>query len=218
LQSELANMEKTHDLVTIGELTKKNVLQVTRGVEVGKLAYGSGTIPFIRTSDIANWELKIDPKHGVSEEIYSRYPESKKVKEKDILMVKDGTYLIGTTGIITKYDTKILFQSHIYRVRVKKPDQISPFLLLAILNSPIVKKQIRAKQFSQGIIDTIGDRIKEIILPVPKDSGTQKEIQEKIEEIVSKRAELKHEAREVSVKVQGKKALSPEDRILVDLI
>ncbi len=34
------------------------------------MAYGTGTIPFIRTSDISNWEIKADFKHGVSEEIY----------------------------------------------------------------------------------------------------------------------------------------------------
>jgi hypothetical protein len=38
-------------------------------------------------------------------------------------------------------------------------------LLLAILNSLIVKKQIKSKQFTQNIIDTIGNRILEIILP-----------------------------------------------------
>lgn len=33
------------------------------------MAYGTGNIPFIRTSDISNWEIKADFKHGVSEEI-----------------------------------------------------------------------------------------------------------------------------------------------------
>jgi type I restriction enzyme M protein len=41
--------------------------------EIGKMSYGTGNIQFIRTSDISNWELKADPKQGVSEEIYETF-------------------------------------------------------------------------------------------------------------------------------------------------
>ena len=44
--------------------------QRSTGIEIGKMAYGTGDIPFIRTSDISNWELKNDPKQNISEEIY----------------------------------------------------------------------------------------------------------------------------------------------------
>ena len=39
-----------------------------------------------------------------------------------ILMVRDGTYLVGISCLLTKYDTKILFQSHIFRLRIIKPE------------------------------------------------------------------------------------------------
>jgi type I restriction enzyme M protein len=45
-------------------------LSISTGDEVGKLAYGTGPVPFIRASDLANWEIKTDPKHGVSRDIY----------------------------------------------------------------------------------------------------------------------------------------------------
>ena len=218
ISSELEALQRTHALIKLEDLVKNKVLSVATGVEVGKLAYGTGNIPFVRTSDIANWEIKIDPKHGVSEDIYTQYSNSKKVKENDILLVRDGTYLIGTTAVVTKYDTKILFQSHICRLRIEKPDELSPFLLLAVLNAPIVKKQIRAKQFTLGIIDTLGKRLFELILPIPKDPRVRKDIIRKTREIVSMRAELRHKVREVSVQVQGRDSISPKDRILAELI
>jgi type I restriction enzyme M protein len=98
-----------------------------------------------------------------------------------------------------------------------KPKEMSPFLLLAVLNCPIVKKQIRSKQFTQDIIDTLGRRIHELILPIPKEFEVRKDIIKKTERIVSLRAELRQLAREVSVQVQGRDSLSPEDRILVGL-
>src|SRR5690606_26173418 len=106
---------------------------------------------FIRTSDISNWEVKLDPKHGVSEDIYQQFAKKQDVREGDILMVKDGTYLIGTCAYISKYDTKIIYQSHLYKIRVLDKDFISSYLLLAALSSNPVRAQIQSKRFTQDI-------------------------------------------------------------------
>ncbi|MGQ4809970.1 hypothetical protein NKDENANG_03413 [Candidatus Entotheonellaceae bacterium PAL068K] len=82
---------------------------INTGHEVGKLAYGTGPIPFIRTSDIANWEIKLDPKHAVSTEIYEGFKDRQDVQAGDILMVRDGTYLVGTCAIVSKADTAIVY-------------------------------------------------------------------------------------------------------------
>jgi len=202
--SELEDLKATHDLISVEQLVKDKVLAISTGVEIGRLSYGTGIVPFVRTSDMSNWELKVDPKHGVDERIYIKYRSKADVKEHDILMVRDGTYLVGTTCMITKYDTKILFQSHIYRLRVLKPDLLSPFLLLATLSSSIVKKQIKAKQFTQDIIDTLGNRIMELILPIPKDEKLKEKIISQTKKIIEERAELRQKARQISIEVTGK--------------
>jgi type I restriction enzyme M protein len=200
----LKQLGPTHDLVSIGQLVKDKVLTVSTGVEIGRLAYGTGTIPFVRTSDISNWELKVDPKHGVDEENYREYSSRADVKEHDILMVRDGTYLVGTVCMITKHDTKILFQSHICRLRVLKPNVLSPFLLLVALNSPIVRKQIRAKQFTQNIIDSLGNRIMELIIPIPKDTKLGEFLTTEARKIIEERADLRERARQISAQLTGK--------------
>ncbi len=190
----LSTIKETHEIVKFGDLVDEGVLQVKTGNEVGKLAYGTGDIPFVRTSDISSWEIKIDPKHGVSEETYDQLAKKQDVKENDLLMVKDGTYLIGTCAIVTNYDTKIVYQSHLYKIRVLDPDRISPFLLLAILSSEPVQKQIKSKRFTQDIIDSLGSRIYELMLPIPKD----KKLRSKIENTVKKAIYDRVEARELS--------------------
>ncbi|TON78636.1 hypothetical protein, partial [Vibrio parahaemolyticus] len=65
------------------ELHDKGIIEISTGDEVGKLAYGTGNIPFVRTSDISNWEVKLDPKHGVSEEIFQKYAKRQDVQEGD---------------------------------------------------------------------------------------------------------------------------------------
>ena len=191
---ELNDLSKTHNIFSIGSLIKDGVLSFSTGNEVGKLAYGTGKIPFVRTSDISNWEIKIDPKQGVSEEIYKSLAKKQDVKEGDILMVKDGTYLIGTCGYVSKYDEKIVFQSHLYKIRVLKKDIISPFLLLALLASDPVQKQIKTKRFTLDIIDTLGKRVNELLLPIPK----SKKNQNRIDNMVKKSIEDRIEARELA--------------------
>ncbi|MCE2507167.1 MAG: N-6 DNA methylase [Nitrosopumilaceae archaeon] len=200
--AELNKMKKTHNLVSIKELVENNTLALSTGVEIGKMSYGTGEIPFIRTSDISNWEIKIDPKHGVNEDIYNEYVTKCDLQENDILLVRDGTYLIGTCALITKNDLKSLFQSHIYKIRVLNKKKLSPFLLLALFASPIVQRQIRAKQFTQDIIDTLGSRLNELILPIPKDSEFTKIMTAQTKSIIQKRTQLRKIASEIPIKIQ----------------
>jgi type I restriction enzyme M protein len=203
IDAELRRLESTHNVVSFGSLLKREVLSVETGVEIGKMAYGTGRIPFIRTSDISNWEIKADFKHGVSPEIYESYKTRVDVQAGDILMVRDGTYLIGTTAIVTESDVPMLFQSHIYRIRADKPDVLSPWLLLACLNSPIVRRQIRAKQFTQDIIDTLGKRLYEILLPIPKASEFRKQIADETRRVIETRVQLRNRAKEIALAVEG---------------
>ncbi|MCP4353270.1 MAG: N-6 DNA methylase [Desulfobacterales bacterium] len=194
LSRKLTTLKKTHDLLIFGEQVEQGVLSISSGHEVGKLAYGTGHIPFIRTSEIANWEIKLDPKHGLSEAIYEDYKEKQDVQENDILMVRDGTYLIGTCGIVTNLDTKIVYQSHIYKIRSNNPEILHPFLLLAVLTSPIVKEQIFSKRFTQDIIDTLGGRINELALPIPKDEKIKNDVIENVRSVLNH----KNQARELT--------------------
>lgn len=211
LERDVKALAETHDLVSVGDLVARKILSITTGDEIGKMAYGTGSIPFIRTSDISNWELKADPKHGVSEDIYLAYKHRQDVQPYDILVVRDGTYLIGTSAMVTEQDTKILFQSHIYKIRVLRPSELDPFLLLAALNAPVVKRQIRAKQFTQDIIDTLGKRINEVILPFPKDRALRDSIARDVREIVLGRVALRTKAKQISLAVEGLKELVEED-------
>jgi type I restriction enzyme M protein len=214
IKSDLLTLGESHELVTVGELVERGVLApIATGHEVGKLAYGTGDIPFIRTSDLANWELKIDPKQGVSREIARPIAAKQGVKPYDILMVRDGTYLVGTSAMLTQDDTDLIFQSHLYRIRVKKAEALSPFLLLALLNTSLVKRQIRSKQFTQDIIDTLGQRVLELVLALPKDPKVRDEIIARTGIIVESRARLRRDAREVVRMALGSAEVAEKDAL-----
>jgi type I restriction enzyme M protein len=105
----------------------------------------------------------------------------------------------------------MLFQSHIIRIRVASESTLDPWLLFACLNSPIVKRQIKARQFTQDIIDTLGKRFTELVLPIPLDSQTRKRIAEETRDVILKRIELRNRARQIALEVEGLSNLRDED-------
>jgi type I restriction enzyme M protein len=201
--SELSSLNNTHDFIKVGDLVSSGLLEITTGDEIGKLAYGTGIIPFVRTSDISTWEVKVDPKHGVSEDIYQKYARKQDVQEGDILMVRDGSYLIGTCAYITKYDTKIVYQSHLYKLRITDSEKLSPYLLLAALSSTPVQQQVKAKRFTQDIIDSLGNRIYELVLPIPKDKATCDRVTGMVKQAIQDRVEARELARRACVELIG---------------
>ena len=201
VKKELFALKKSHETIRLGSLVEQGIIEIKTGDEVGKMAYGTGSIPFVRTSDISNWEIKTDPKHGVSEEVFGRYSRKQNVQPGDILMVKDGTYLIGTCALITKYDTRIVYQSHLYKIRVIDRSFIDPHLLLAILSSEPVQNQIKSKRFTQDIIDSLGKRIHELILPIPRDIGTRNKVSAIVEKSINDRIEARELARQAKIDV-----------------
>ena len=185
---ELDLLADDYEMVNFGDLLRDGVVSMSIGDEVGKLAYGTGAIPFVRTSDLSNWEIKADPKHGLSRELYERLKHKQDVRVGDLLMVKDGTYLIGTCAIVTEADLEMVYQSHIYKIRVEKmSDSMNPYLLLALLSCKSVQKQIKSKQFTQDIIDSLGQRIRELVLPVPRHVPLIHSITSEVEEAVALR-------------------------------
>ena len=186
------------ELVTIGKLVESKKLRISKGHEVGSAAYGTGDIPFIRTSDIANMEITHDPTFGVSEAVYNEYSKRQDLHAFDILFINDGRYRIGQVCMLTEFDTRIVIQSHFRVLRSLDHDFLDPMLLMYLLRHPVVRLQIEAKTFIQSTIATIGARIREVVLPIPKDMGAMKPTIDRMRHIITERARLRDEARELS--------------------
>nr|WP_319373877.1 N-6 DNA methylase [uncultured Methanobacterium sp.] len=193
LENELEKYEKSGEFTvkSFGELQDEGIIKIMRGNEIGSENYGTGPIPFIRTSEVANWEIIADPTHCVHEDIYDLYKNKQEIKPEDILIVNDGTYLMGRSAMITDIDTKIIIQSHFKKITVLKKDKLSPHLLLALIGLEIVQRQIESKSFRQGTISTLGNRILEVKIPIPRTKKEQKKISNVIERIITKKREGK---------------------------
>jgi hypothetical protein len=111
---------------------------------------------------------------------------------------------VGISCILTEKDTKILYCGGLYKLRIEKPEKIDPYLLLALLNAPIVRRQMRAKQFTRDIIDTLGKRLFEVLLPIPKDPELAARIAKETRSVIDTRAKLRDRTKEIALEVEGR--------------
>ncbi|HCO94811.1 MAG TPA: N-6 DNA methylase [Phycisphaerales bacterium] len=154
------------ETVLFRELVKDELLLVRKGNEVGADAYGSGNIPFVRTSDINNWEISLNPTNGVSKEIFNQYRDSQELKPHDILLVVDGRYRIGRTAMLHDDDCLCIIQSHFRILTLSSSDIFTPYEFLYILSRPEVLIEIRNLVFIQSTLGSIGKRLGELTLPL----------------------------------------------------
>ena len=176
---------------TLADLEKEKIIKISRGNEVGSENYGTGEIPFVRTSEVANWEITADCTHCLSEDVYLQYKSKQNIEKEDILVVNDGTYLMGRTAMVTDADLKIVIQSHLRRIKILNKEALSPYLLLALLGLEIVQKQIESKSFRQGTISTLGSRLTEVKIPIPIDENIKEEIILNVKSIIDNKENAK---------------------------
>ena len=129
----LKEIKKHWQTVPLGEIST-----VKKGDEVGSDNYNKyldkkdSDIPFIRTSDIVNYEVDQFSDFYIPEEIHKELKQD--INSNDILFTKDGK--IGMSAIITKND-KAIIASGIARLRLKSEAQkfnITPEYLFIVLS------------------------------------------------------------------------------------
>lgn len=210
VEKPLKKLENNQNILlySVKDLVMKNIIftsksgYLPRGDEIGSNVYGLGDIPFIRTSDINNWEVNLDSHKKTSKEVFELYRNRQNIETGDIILVKDGgPNLIGNTAYITELDTEIIIQSHIFQIKVlPNQEHIDSFLVLYLLNLDIVQKQIQAITFVQGTIATIGNRLMEVLLPLPKDMNKRVEISNVIRDIIKEKVEIRKKMLSLSMK------------------
>lgn len=183
---------------TIGELVSAGLLTIRKGNEVGSDTYGSGDIPFVRTSDITNFEVSADPTKSVSEEVYERFRQQQRLEPGDVLMVVDGRYRIGATALLTENNCRCVVQSHFRIIGTPDRTDLGPYELLLALNLPSVRMRIRDLVFIQSTLGTLGKRLLELEIPILRGNGPWSQRLKQFENALRSRDRLLAEIRTMS--------------------
>lgn len=179
------------------------IASLKKGDEVGSDSYigyldkREGDVPFIRTSDIVNYEIDSYPDFYIPEEIYHEL--SQDFKEGDIIFTKDGK--IGMTGMLTKND-KAIISSGFVGLRIndeaKRLGLTQEYLFLALTIKEIGIYESRRRTVVASTIPHLREeRIKELEIPILDKNTIQN-----ITEMVKRAFTLKNEKKSLLVSVR----------------
>lgn len=196
-------IKKKWKTVSLGEIAT-----VKNGDEVGSDKYNKyldqkdSDIPFIRTSDLVNYEVDQFPDYYIPEEIYQELKQD--IKFGDVLFTKDGK--IGMTGMITKND-KVIIASGISSLRLKteaKKYNLTPeylFLLLSLKETGLYPS-IRRTVIASTLPHLREERLKEFEIPI-LDKNSIDEITKLVKEAFELKDEKKKLIKEVRKEIDG---------------
>ncbi|MFP2515366.1 restriction endonuclease subunit S [Buttiauxella agrestis] len=149
------------DVIRLGDLTTKIGSGSTpRG---GQNSYVSSGIPFLRSQNIWNDELKLDDVVFISSEVHSQM-EGTQVKGNDILLNITGASL-GRCTIFPERIGEANVNQHVTIIRLIEQGMVS-FLHLAII-SPVIQKIIWGRQVGMAIEGLSKKTLELFEIPVP---------------------------------------------------
>lgn len=184
-------------------ITVSEISDLKKGDEVGSDTYigylekRKSDVPFVRTSDIVNYEIDQYPDFFIPEEIYNELRQG--FQNGDVLFTKDGK--IGMVGMITEHD-KAIISSGFVGLRLNKKAQehgVTPeylFLTLSIKEIGIYASK-RRTVVASTIPHLREERLKEIEIPI-----LDKETITKITDLVKQAFELKGEKKRLISEVR----------------
>ncbi len=149
---------------------------------------GMGDIPYIRVSDIVNWEMYRNPVTGIPENVYlEKLGKKRTPKEGDIIFVRRGSYRIGTVAMASPRDERVLLTTELLTLRVINMANkygLTPFYLLGLLSSQLVQDQIDDYVFVDTTLPTIYERWKNLVLPVHTDPKEIAHVSKQVEQVI----------------------------------
>ena len=168
---ETISKEKELSLISIEQLMAENIISTFDGHGSPKSEYkGMGETPYIRVKDIVNWEIYKDPTALIPEEVaLNMKSDVKELFEEDVVYVKRGSYRIGSSAMVSPFDTDVVLTREILVLRVSKLENkynLDPYYLIYLLNHPLVAMQTKNKVFIETTLPNIGHRWKEVYLPI----------------------------------------------------
>jgi len=185
-QNTLKEMKKKFETIKLCEIPA----DISKGDEVGSENYkgylekADTDVPFIRTSDIVNYEIDNYPDFYISQDIYNELNQD--LRPGNILFTKDGK--IGLSAMLTDND-KCILASGIATLRITKG--FSPYYVFTVLSTQITLYQALQRTVTAATIPHLRpDRLIQIEIPIlPEDK--QKEISKLVKEAFNLKNERK---------------------------
>jgi type I restriction enzyme M protein len=173
------------DLVSLGQLQKEGVIQVSYGHgSPSPQFHGTGTIPYIKVIHLKNWRINEDPNYFVPQSIaeefwgfHHKQPKDSRIEPWDLLTPTRASKNIGHFVMTLPWQTNLVLTKEIMVLRVQQNSKgITPFLLQGVFSLRQVIDQYESLVLMQTNREDLGDRWKEVLIPIPRKSENRQTI------------------------------------------
>lgn len=160
------------DGISIGELVDKNAITVLSGHGSPGNDQRSGTIPYIKVSDIRGLRVNVNPTNLVPESVARRYWGGKAsgINAWDLITPNRASSNIGEFAIILPGEEQVVITKEVFIFRASSNAEkyfLDPFYMLWALSLKEVREQWRRITLMQTNREDCGDRYREVLLPKP---------------------------------------------------
>ncbi|MGE0129523.1 MAG: hypothetical protein AB7U82_15710 [Blastocatellales bacterium] len=131
--------------ITIGELSNAEIISIRGGHGSPGNDQRSGSIPYIKVSDIRALRINVNPTNLVSESVARRFWRGGEsgLRAWDVVTPNRASNNIGEFAIILPGEEQIVFTKEVFIFRVIQNDLYDPFYLLWALSLQAVRDQWR---------------------------------------------------------------------------
>ena len=190
-KKQIENLQKDAELInckliSMQQLIDENIIEFYKGHGAPPSEFkGMGDVFYVRAGDIMNWDIYKNPTSAVPYDVYKEKVTSSKLKlqAKDILFVKEGSYRVGDVALLSPFDTGIFLNHHTLVFRIKNENNkygIDAFYLLYLMSHELTKRQFFNKIMIDTTLPNIGDRWRELLLPINNDTTEINKIKHEI--------------------------------------
>lgn len=170
-EDELRNTWPTFRTVTLGDLIDSGRLSITGGHGSPSADVRTGTVPYIKVSDLRAGQVNINPTNRVSEVIARRYWKGSEsgLKPFDLITPARTSKNIGDIAVLMPGQERVVLTKEMLVIRPGPEADFDSFYLLWAMSLKAVRRQWQRIVFMQTNREDTGQRYREISIPMAPD-------------------------------------------------
>jgi type I restriction enzyme M protein len=177
-EAELEATWPTFESVSLGELIDREELTINGGHGSPSADMRTGTIPYIKVSDLRAGQVNINPTNRVSEVVARRYwgGNTSGLESFDLITPARTSKNIGDIAVLMPGQERVVLTKEMLVMRPGPEADFDAFYLLWAMSLRVVRQQWRRIVFMQTNREDTGQRYREIQIPMARSRREHNEI------------------------------------------
>jgi type I restriction enzyme M protein len=166
------------DGVTLGALQESRIIEIRGGHGSPGNDQRSGSVPYIKLSDIRALRINVNPTNLVPEAVAKSLwgGASSGLQSYDLITPNRASSNIGEFSILLPGEERVVLTKEMFVIRVVDSELYDPFYFLWAFSLKAVREQWRRIALMQTNREDCGQRYREVLIPKPKSKAWALEV------------------------------------------